>query len=80
MMDKSSYLIEHFHHGFAYWIYALMGLASAFLWLNLSPKRKESRWRRWRSCLKNSRSAGGTSCPQLMPFHRGGGDSRRNGD
>ncbi len=33
MMDKSSYLIEHFNHGFAYWIYALMAILSAlFMW------------------------------------------------
>lgn len=33
MMDKNSWLIEHFHQGFAYWVYALMGLLSAlFIW------------------------------------------------
>ena len=40
MMDKSSYLIEHFHHGFAYWIYALMGLASAFFMVKFVPETK----------------------------------------
>ncbi|MGJ8733334.1 MAG: D-xylose transporter XylE [Cellulophaga sp.] len=33
MMDKNSYLIEKFNHGFAYWIYGLMGvLAALFVW------------------------------------------------
>ncbi|MDH2998342.1 MFS transporter [Pasteurellaceae bacterium LFhippo2] len=33
MMDKSSYLVEHFNHGFAYWIYGVMAiLASLFMW------------------------------------------------
>ena len=33
MMDKSSFLTEHFNHGFAYWIYALMAILSAlFMW------------------------------------------------
>lgn len=33
MMDKNSYLIEKFNHGFAYWIYGVMGLlAMWFVW------------------------------------------------
>ncbi|MDP4291402.1 MAG: D-xylose transporter XylE [Bacteroidota bacterium] len=33
VMDKSSYLNNAFHHGFAYWIYGAMGLlAAAFMW------------------------------------------------
>ena len=33
MMDKNSYLLETYHHGFAYWIYGLMGvLAMLFVW------------------------------------------------
>lgn len=33
MMDKNTYLIEKFNHGFAYWIYGLMGLlAMWFVW------------------------------------------------
>ena len=33
MMDKSSYLTEQFNHGFAYWIYGIMGiLAALFMW------------------------------------------------
>jgi SP family xylose:H+ symportor-like MFS transporter len=33
MMDKNTYLVEMFNHGFAYWIYGLMGLlAMLFVW------------------------------------------------
>lgn len=33
MMNKSSYLLEQFNHGFAYWIYGIMGiLAMVFVW------------------------------------------------
>ncbi|WGE68910.1 D-xylose transporter XylE [Actinobacillus equuli subsp. haemolyticus] len=33
MMDKSSYLVEHFNHGFAYWVYGVMSvLATLFMW------------------------------------------------
>lgn len=33
MMDKSSYLLEHFNHGFAYWVYGVMSvLAAIFMW------------------------------------------------
>ncbi|MDD0824325.1 D-xylose transporter XylE [Mannheimia sp. AT1] len=33
MMDKSSYLLEHFNHGFAYWVYGIMSvLAALFVW------------------------------------------------
>jgi len=33
MMDKNSLLIEKFNHGFAYWIYGIMGvLAMIFVW------------------------------------------------
>lgn len=33
MMDKSSFLIEKFNHGFAYWIYGLMAvIAAVFVW------------------------------------------------
>jgi SP family xylose:H+ symportor-like MFS transporter len=33
MMDKNSYLIDTFNHGFAYWIYGVMGvLATVFVW------------------------------------------------
>jgi len=33
MMDKNTYLLETFNHGFAYWIYGVMGvLATIFVW------------------------------------------------
>jgi len=33
MMDKNTYLLEKFNHGFAYWIYGVMGLlAMLFVW------------------------------------------------
>jgi len=33
MMDKNSYLVAHFHNGFSYWIYGVMGiLAALFMW------------------------------------------------
>jgi SP family xylose:H+ symportor-like MFS transporter len=40
MLDDSSFLTQHFHHGFAYWIYGLMGiLAALFVW-KLVPETK----------------------------------------
>ena len=39
-MDKNSYLIEQFHHGFAYWIYGIMSiLAAVFVW-KMVPETK----------------------------------------
>jgi SP family xylose:H+ symportor-like MFS transporter len=33
ILDKNPYLVEHFKHGFAYWIYGVMGiLAALFMW------------------------------------------------
>ena len=33
MMNKSSFLVDNFHNGFAYWIYGVMGiLAALFMW------------------------------------------------
>ena len=33
ILDKNPYLVDHFKHGFAYWIYGLMGiLAALFMW------------------------------------------------
>ncbi|RKD86016.1 D-xylose transporter XylE [Mangrovibacterium diazotrophicum] len=33
IMNKSSFLVENFHNGFAYWIYGVMGvLAALFMW------------------------------------------------
>ena len=33
MLDKNPFLVSHFNHGFAYWIYGVMGvLAALFVW------------------------------------------------
>ncbi|MBP1838720.1 D-xylose transporter XylE [Formosa algae] len=40
MMDKNSYLIEQFNHGFAYWIYGLMGVLAAFFVWKFIPETK----------------------------------------
>ena len=40
MMNDNSWLNEHFNHGFAYWIYGVMGiLAAVFVW-KLVPETK----------------------------------------
>jgi SP family xylose:H+ symportor-like MFS transporter len=32
-LDENPYLVEHFKHGFAYWIYGVMSiLAALFVW------------------------------------------------
>lgn len=40
MMDKNSYLVEQFNHGFSYWIYGLMGLLAVFLVWKFVPETK----------------------------------------
>jgi SP family xylose:H+ symportor-like MFS transporter len=40
MMDKNSYLLEKFNHGFAYWIYGVMGIIAALLVWKLVPETK----------------------------------------
>ena len=40
MMDKSSYLNDLFHHGFAYWVYALMAILSALFITKFVPETK----------------------------------------
>ena len=52
MMDKSTWLTNMFHHGFAYWVYGVMAaLAGLFMW-KLVPETKgktleqlEKRWK-----------------------------------
>ena len=51
MMDKNSFLIEKFHHGFAFWVYAGMSiLAALFMWKfvpetkGLTLEEMESLW------------------------------------
>jgi len=40
ILDKSPYLVERFHHGFAYWIYGVMSiLAALFMW-RMVPETK----------------------------------------
>jgi SP family xylose:H+ symportor-like MFS transporter len=40
ILDKNPYLVEHFKHGFAYWIYGAMGvLAALFMW-KMVPETK----------------------------------------
>lgn len=40
MMDKNSYLLEKFNHGFAYWIYGVMGVLAAVLVWKYVPETK----------------------------------------
>ncbi len=40
MMNNSSALTEIFHHGFSYWIYAVMGLLAAFFMWKMVPETK----------------------------------------
>jgi SP family xylose:H+ symportor-like MFS transporter len=43
IMDKDSYLIQQFNHGFAYWIYGLMGLLAAlFVWYYIPETKGKS--------------------------------------
>jgi len=40
ILDKNPYLVRHFNHGFAYWIYGVMGvLAALFMW-RMVPETK----------------------------------------
>ncbi len=41
MMDRSSKLIELFHHGFSYWIYGLMGILAAVFMYKFVPETKQ---------------------------------------
>lgn len=40
MMDKNSYLLENFNHGFSYWVYGFMGLLAMFLVWKFVPETK----------------------------------------
>lgn len=53
ILDKSSFLVEQFNHGFAYWIYGIMGLLAAWFVWKWVPETKgktleemESLWRK----------------------------------
>lgn len=40
MMDKNSFLLEKFNHGFAYWIYGVMAILAMFLVWKFVPETK----------------------------------------
>lgn len=40
MMDKNSYLLEKFNHGFAYWIYGIMGIIAMWIVWKYVPETK----------------------------------------
>ena len=40
MMDKNSYLIEKFNHGFSYWIYGVMGILAMLTVWKFVPETK----------------------------------------
>ena len=40
MMDKNSYLLEKFNHGFAYWIYGVMALIGMYIVWKFVPETK----------------------------------------
>jgi SP family xylose:H+ symportor-like MFS transporter len=40
MMDKNSYLLQQFNHGFTYWVYGIMGVLAMFLVWKFVPETK----------------------------------------
>jgi MFS transporter, SP family, xylose:H+ symportor len=40
ILDKNPYLVEHFNHGFTYWIYGVMGIFAALFMWRLVPETK----------------------------------------
>lgn len=55
ILDKNPYLVGHFHHGFAYWIYGVMGIIAALFMWKMVPETKgrtleqmEALWREHR--------------------------------
>ncbi len=40
MMNKSTFLVNTFHNGFAYWIYGIMGLLAAWFMIRYVPETK----------------------------------------
>ncbi|MFZ1013321.1 MAG: D-xylose transporter XylE [Terracidiphilus sp.] len=40
ILDNNPYLVEHFKHGFAYWIYGVMGLFAAVFMAKMVPETK----------------------------------------
>ena len=41
LMDKNSYLLDKFNHGFSYWIYGLMSILAMLLVWKFVPETKE---------------------------------------
>lgn len=40
ILDKNPFLVEHFKHGFAYWIYGVMGILAAIFMAKMVPETK----------------------------------------
>jgi MFS transporter, SP family, xylose:H+ symportor len=40
ILDKNPYLVEHFQHGFAYWLYGVMSLLAALFMWRMVPETK----------------------------------------
>ncbi len=40
ILDNNPYLVEHFKHGFAYWIYGVMGILAAMFMAKVVPETK----------------------------------------
>ncbi len=40
MLDGNPALVAHFHHGFAYWIYGVMGVLAALFLVKFVPETK----------------------------------------
>jgi SP family xylose:H+ symportor-like MFS transporter len=40
ILDKNPYLVDHFKHGFAYWIYGVMGVLAAVFMARFVPETK----------------------------------------
>ena len=73
VLDENPWLVEHFKHGFAYWIYGVMSiLAALFMW-GFVPRPRAVRWSRCRHCgmlvIKNLRRQNNGK-PKTAPFIR----------
>jgi SP family xylose:H+ symportor-like MFS transporter len=40
ILDENPYLVAHFKHGFAYWIYGVMGILAALFMVKFVPETK----------------------------------------
>jgi SP family xylose:H+ symportor-like MFS transporter len=61
ILDKNPYLVSHFKHGFAYWIYGVMGVLAALFMARMVPETKgrslEQMENLWQSRTRNSTTA-----------------------